>query len=401
MLLTPLQYILGSARTLSDRSSYRYSLTFLPKSPMDTNLILNLKSMRQIKDIGLASGGISFGANGQFLQWHATWEAVNGKENVHKTSAKVSMGVMQGNSLELSYRLKSQKKTWVDDYLLMPKSFEATTVLGRFPKIEAMAHQEITTLASHPRLSFGFEHDIGLGCWSWVWELSHKSSIFRVPIPVLHLGTITDPTSFYQRKFFYGMYCLLLQSLIADMLHDEKDELAHAGEQAVVSEETLDTCRSKTKKDATQQLALMKSVAAQRQSSEIEQNGLVILSALYFLEVKIGNEIQVASTDATTQLQFWVSSGRLTLPAIKKSNLLGFYDLRTDIKQLSRPQKWDWRIWKRLSRRSVAPYQQPEPQLRVRYSFQQYVYEISAYDCEMLSLPSKRARLLGHADVLH
>jgi len=370
---------------------------------MDTNLILNLKSMRQIKDIGLASGGISCGANGQFLQWHATWEAVNGKENVHKTSAKVSMGVMQGNSLELSYRLKSRKRTWLDDHLLLPKSFDATTVLGRFPKIEAMAHQEITTLASHPRLSFGFEHDIGLGCWSWVWELSHKSSIFRVPIPVLHLGTITDPTAFYQRKLYYGMYCLLLQSLITDMLQDEKGEGVPAGERGVVSEETVDTSRrSNTKKDALQQLELMKRVAERRRSSEIKQNGLVILSAVYFLEVKIGNEMQVASTDATTQLQFWVSSGRLILPAIKKSNLLGFYDLRTDLKELSRQQKWDWRFWKRLlSRRSVAPDPQSEPQIRVRYSFQQYVYEISASDCDKLSLPSNRARLLGHADVLH
>ena len=357
--------------------------------------------MRQIKDIGLASGGISFGANGQFLQWNATWEAVNGKENVHKTSAKVSMGVMQGNSLELSYRLKSRKRTWFDDYLLMPKSFEATTVLGRFPKIEAMAHQEITTLASHPRLSFGFEHDIGLGCWSWVWELSHKSSSFRVPIPVLHLGTITDPVAFYQRKFYYGMYCLLLQSLMTDILHDEKAERVEAGEQAIVSGQTLDFSGAKKKKDATQQLVLMESVSARRRCSEIKQNGLVILSALYFLEVKNGNEIQVASIDVTTQLQFWVSCGRLTLPAIQKSKLLGFYDLRTDIKDSSEPHKWDWRIWKRLSRRSVAPHQLPEPQIRVRYSFQGYVYETSALDCEKLILPSNGARLLGRADVLH
>lgn len=364
-------------------------------------MILNIRSVRQIKDIGLASGGVSFGANRQMLQWHAKWEAVNGQDNAHKTSAKISMGLMQGNSLELSYKLKSRKKTWFDEYLCLPKSFEASTVLGRFPKVEVMANQEITTLASHPRLSFGFEHEIGLGCWSWVWELSYKSSCFRIPVPVMHLGTITNPTAFYQQKFYYGMYCLMLQALIADILNDEKVDRIETAEDEEVTRTLVDSSKVKTKSDATQQLMLMESVAERRRCTEMKQNGLVILSASYFLEVRNGSERQVARMDATIQLQFWVSSGRLCLPAIPKSTLLGFYDLRTEIKDLSRPRKWDWRIWKRLSRRSVAPDQRLEPQIGVRYSFQGYVYEITASDSENLILPSKRARLMGSANVVH
>lgn len=367
---------------------------------MDTNMLFNLKSARHIKDIGVASGGVSLGANGQFLQWHAMWEAVNGKDNVHKTSVKLSMGMMQGNSIELSYNLKSRARTWLDEHLLLPTSFESTMVLGRFPKIEAMANQEITALASRPTLSFGFEHDIGLGCWSWIWQLTSNSSTFRVPIPVLHLGTITNPAAFYQQKIYYGLYCLMLQSLVTDILQDENDDRIEGVQKEVVPKIVADACKVKTKKDAAQQLLLMESVAERRRSTEMQRNGLVILTALYFLEARNGDEFQHASMDATTQLQFWVCGGRLCLPALQKSTLLGFYDLRTDIKDLSRPQRWDWRIWRRLSRRAVAPDQRPEPVIKVRYSFQGYVYEISAPDREALILPSKRARLLGRADML-
>jgi len=335
---------------------------------------------------------------------------VNGKENLHKTSAKVSIGLMQGNSIELSYRLKSRKKIWLDEYILLPKSVEATTILGRFPKIEAMAHQEITTLASHPRLSFGFEHDIGLGCWNWVWELTTRNSSFRVPIPILHLGTVTSPLAFYQKNFYYGMYCLMVQSLLADILQDEKmDRIestssSSSPEEDVVVRNSLDSSKAKTKQHATQQRLLMENVAERRRWTEMKQDGLVILSALYFLEVRNGVELQVASMDATIQLQFWVSRGRLTLPAISKSTLLGFYDLRTEIKDISRTSKWDWRIWKRfLSNRhssTVPGESRAEPMIRVRYSFQGFVYEISVSDRDELSLPTKRARLLGRADVL-
>lgn len=342
------------------------------------------------------------GANGQLLQWHAKWEAVNGKQNVHKTSAKLSMGMMQGNSLELSYKLKSRKATWLDEYLPLPKSFEVTTALGRFPKIEAMANQEITTLASHPTLSFGFEHDIGLGCWSWIWELTYNSSTFRVPIPVLHLGTVTNPAVFYQQKLYYGLYCLMIQSLIVDVLHDEKEDKSHsAGGSESISKMIVDSTKAKSKQDAARQLKMMEDASERRRRAELKSDGLVILSALYFLEVRDGVEMQVASMNATTQLQFWVWNGRLSLPAFEKSTLLGFYDLRTEIKDLSRRRIWEWKIWKRLSRRSIAPeHTQNKPVLRVRYSFQGYVYETVVSDEESLHLPIGRARLLGRADIV-
>lgn len=350
----------------------------------------------------MTSGGVSIGANGTFLQWNAKWEAVNGKENVHKTSAKVSVGRMQGNSLELSYKLKSRKKSWLDDYILLPKSVEASTVLSRFPKVEGKVVHEITSLASHPTLAFGLEHDISLGCWTWIWELTYNNSSFRVPIPVLHLGTVTDPVSFYQQKFFYGIYCMLLQSLVADILQDDEEtKQENLEEEHDKAERVSDLSSSKTKRDAMLQVALMESVAERRRFTERQRNGLVISQATYLLEERNGPEIQLVTMDATTQLQYWVSNGRLYLPALPKSCLLGFYDLRTEIKGRSGSHKRDWRIWKLFLRRSVSPDQQPvEPQLRVRYSFQGYVYEVTSVDRDALSLPSQKARLLGHANLI-
>jgi hypothetical protein len=372
---------------------------------MDTNIVLNLKSFRHVKNIGMVSSGLSMGANGRFLNWDAKLEAVHGTETVHKTSAKVMIGMMQGSSLELAYKLRARRQVWLDEYLVLPKSIEAVAVLGRFPKVEATVVQEITTLAARPTLAFGFEHDIGLGCWTWVWELTYHNSSFRVPIPVLHLGTVLSPAEYYRHKVYYGIYCLLLQSLVVDILQDDKEEKSQSMEKEKEQEMIKlmeDASKSKTKLDASRQLALMRSVAERRRYVERQWDGLVILSAEYFLEDRSGPEFQRVIMDATDQLQFWVSDGRLVLPDLPKSALLGFYDLRTELKGYrTKAPSWDWRIWKRWSRRSVDAERQPlMPKLGIRYSYQGYVYEIGCCDDQPLTLPSNKARLLGHSSVV-
>ena len=136
----------------------------------------------------MTSSGISVGGNGKPLQWGASWENFQGKTNIHKYSAKVSMGLLQGNSLELSYKFRAQKDYWLDEYITMPKQIQISTILSGFPKIEGMVTQEFSCLATHPTLGFGMEHDVALGCWTWVWEWTYQNSSFRIPIPVLHLG---------------------------------------------------------------------------------------------------------------------------------------------------------------------------------------------------------------------
>jgi hypothetical protein len=86
-----------------------------------------------------------------------------------------------------------------------------------------MLTDELKSLASHATVGFGLEHDVTLGCWSWVWECVHNNSQFCIPIPVLHLGSVTDPGDYYPQNIYYGIYCLLVQSMIADILQDDEE----------------------------------------------------------------------------------------------------------------------------------------------------------------------------------
>lgn len=341
------------------------------------------------------------GANGQFLSWNAKWEASKGTDVNQKISAKIDVGVMRGNSAELSYRVKGMKSKWLQEFITIPKQLELTGSLGTFPKVEAMVTQEFSAIATHPTLGFGLEHDIRLSCWTWVWELSYSNSSFKVPIPVLHLGTITNPSAYYAEKLYYGMYCLLVQSMAADILQEEDKTLEQRGDEETTKKLVADLSNKKTKQDGLKQLTMMESIAEQKVYEEQQRSGLVILQATYWLEQYSGVEMQVATMDATRQLQFWVSGGKLSLPAIPKSSLLGFYDLQTELGVAVKKSKWDWRIWRRWTRRKTHPEPtKGAPKLRIRYTHEEYVYEVTISEHEALTLPSTTARLLGHASVV-
>jgi hypothetical protein len=381
-------------------------MTFLNKSPLDTNLILNLKSYRPIKEFGILSTGISMGGNRQLLQWSSQWEGHRGTANLHKYSAKVSIGMMQGNSLNLTYELRAQKDSWLDEYITIPKLIEASTVISGFPKISGMVTQEFTSLATHPTLGFGMEHDISLGTWTWIWEWTYQNSTFRVPIPVLRLGSISDP-SFYTQKMYYGIYSLLVQAMVADLFQDVEEQKKPEMEdvQNPPTKVHKSISESKTKKEAEQQVALMERVAETKRIMESRRDdGLVILRATYWLESQSANGQMpgpVLSMDATRQLQFWVTNGRLSLSSFPKSSRLGFYSLETESQVSAAPKfKWDWRVWRRWMRRNLRRSQQQRPKtprLTIRYTNGGYVYEITIGETEALVLPSKRAQLLGHA----
>lgn len=407
MVSLPKQFVLGTARTFTNRSSHRYSLTYLSKSPLDTNMILNFKTFRHIKDIGMASGGISMGANGKFLNWNANWEAVKGTRNktVHKCSAKVSVGMMQGNSLRLSYKWKSRQRSWLDEYIRLPKTMKWSAVFSSFPKIEAMFTQDLTSLANSSTLGFGMEHDIAQSCWMWVWEWNFNNSTFRIPIPVLHLGAITNPTAYYAERMYYGLYSLLVQSLVADILCGKDERIlenGHSSAECVKKTMADKLLKPKTKSEAQQQILLMESVADRKRYKELQSDGLVILKATYWLEHQRKLETEIHAMDATVQLQFWVANGKLYLPAaVPKSSLLGFYDLKTELKVESNGIKGNWSDWIKRPNKNSNPNLQPtEPQLTIRYTYKGYTYEITVSEKEELNLPSTRARQLGKADIV-
>ena len=446
------QYTLGSTHTFLNQTAFRYGLTYLSKSPLDTPLIINLKSYRHINNIGTASVGISSGGNGQMLQWNAKLEKT--LNNIHKCSAKASIGLLQGNSLEVSYSARLQKKNdnsqsndqekrgydWLDDYITLPKKVEVSTVLGHFYKITAMVTHEITSLATNPTLGFGLEHNISLGQWAWIWEICYNNSTFKIPIPLLHLGSVSDPSRFYAGKLYYGVYCLFMQSVVADLLQDQdqssamlKDEYDDdddgGGGDDRGSNNRKEGVPLKTKNEGEKQLALMETVAEKKKYLESQRrDGLVILKATYWqnLSHNVGdrnnnNSVvhEVISMDATKQLQFWVTNGKLVTPGvIPKACWMGFYNLQTDKKfknhhSASNKKKW-WEpihiFWRRLmvrtEKRSESGNQhdssQGGPKLTVRYSYKSSVYEITVGEIEALILPctNDEAEHLGDSNFI-
>jgi curved DNA-binding protein CbpA len=456
------QFVLGSAHTFTNLTAVRYNMTFLSKSPLKTPLVIDLKSYRHLKGIGMATGGISMGADGRMLQWNAQWEAL--VREVHRCSVKASMGLLQGNSIELSYRARVQKSpqnrimTWLDEHIHLPKKVELSTLFGRVTKVTAMVTHEFTTLAMHPTIGFGMEHNISLGRWLWIWEFDYHNSTFRIPIPVMQLGSIADPGVFYARQLYYATYCLLLQSIVADLLHDHDEQSSNSGIGTVNKKSTTEKARrnrrtiagegmSKFRVEAERQLALMDVIAEKKRFLESQRkNGLVILQATYWYQPPVlpmqdsnddgdpaGNDEVVNGSkngiiiamDATKQIQFWVSDGTLSIPSeLPKSSWMGFYDLRTETSSYgatpsspswSRPTKWDWnKLWRRLvrsvnvsesGRRKKEQQQQQqtaqhkEPQLTVRYSHLGSVYEVTVGEREALVLPGNpKVHRLGDAN---
>ncbi|VEU42938.1 unnamed protein product [Pseudo-nitzschia multistriata] len=427
------QYSLGSTHTFSNQTACRYGMTILSRSPLpdDDPVIFNLKTYRHLQGIGTTSVGLSAGSNGRILQWNASWQATlssfsklfqsstpqqqQHQQNrfSHKVLAKASVGMLQGNSLEFGYKCKFPKKgesrnneqnssesnlwTWLEENFTLPKKAELTTVWGHFSKLNAMVTHEITSLATHPTLAFGLEHDISLGRWAWIWEIQYNNSTFRIPIPVLQLGSVTNYQAFYSQKFYYGIYCLCLQSMVADLLEETGGGDRKASAPTSNNNSTNDAnygispgvvvsrrkggvfLMVKTKSEAERQLALMKPVAEKKIYREMQRQfgtgkGLIVLTATYWHRMSHNSSIvngsednnhseydnkdpslmvhEVVSMDATVQLQFWVLNGKLVAPSgIPKSSWMGFYTLATESKfrknrrRFGRNQKSAARRW--------------------------------------------------------
>ncbi|KAL3919626.1 MAG: hypothetical protein SGILL_003662 [Bacillariaceae sp.] len=129
------QFVLGSAHTFANQTACRYNMTLLSKSPLATPLLFNFKTYRHLRNIGMATGGVSVGGNGEMLQWNAKWEA---HRDNHKVSVKAGMGMLQGNSIEASYRVRFDKSHWLEEFITIPRRLEVTSAWGRVQKLTAM-----------------------------------------------------------------------------------------------------------------------------------------------------------------------------------------------------------------------------------------------------------------------
>jgi len=195
----------------------------------------------------------------------------------------------------------------------------------------------------------------------------------------------------------------------------------------------------KAKQDAIEQTQLMIPQAKMKKDWEMNKGGLVILTAIYGLERKclssilnsrkyvssidLEMEYEKYSLDVTTQLQFWVVNSSLKLPAMSKSHMLGFYNVKNlyhslvqdgyssphgggGWMDLSLSQLWNQftsslgfttSSLQKLIINGVDENEDVEVKLTVRYQFGDGIYEIKILDEEGLVLPSEKALKLGNS----
>jgi hypothetical protein len=304
--------------------------------------------------------------------------------------------------------------------MTLPRKFDCSFVFGQFMKASAKFTHELKAMtATH--LAFGLEHNISVGLWSWVWELTYHGSTFRVPVPVIRLGTLTAESTqaYYLTKLYHAQSCLMLQSLVSDIIHDiQKTQLLSQKNRE--DRPRVRRQQSKSKTEAEYQMKLMERVVDMKRYNEsIHDDGLVILRATYWvqgLENVNTERIVLKEFDVTKQLQFWVVNHTLVAPSTPKRFWMGFYDLRHEVHGKSYTLDQDDKIhgenayslireWWRLlvhkycSNKWAEGSNWTEPSLTIRYRHQNEIYEATFGETEAFQLPCHNvAELLGNAD---
>ena len=145
------------------------------------------------------------------------------------------------------------------------------------------------------------------------------------------------------------------------------------------------------KKAAMEQQTLMTRQAEARTKQERENNGLVILRAIYYVESG------AVRFDVTTPLRFWVTDSSLVLAECPKNELLGFYDICADGDALEDKEKADADSWWHgfWTVREFKPTVRCNPRLFVEYQFAGIVYETTIDNDERLILPAPNGKIVA------
>jgi len=197
------------------------------------------------------------------------------------------------------------------------------------------------------------------GFTSWVFQIKRGETRIVVPITI-HPTAVTTWDSII-RLCYVSLATILVDTLIAELLCDEISKLRLKFLKFVLREESVmksyssladrrdirkaqeDESRwvqlqliTKAREEALRQRDLMKRQASNAMKKEEEQDGLVILSAVYgVIDNETGEWVQTSDNnasklhimDATTQLQFWTESSALHMSDVSKQHCLGFYDV--------------------------------------------------------------------------
>jgi hypothetical protein len=225
------------------------------------------------------------------------------------------------------------------------------------------------------------------------WVFSWNRGDASIRIPVIISRTLDSAT--LGQTLYLSLVSFLFQEALADIWGwtNPPETTTRA-----LSETVADV--QKRKEDAVLQRDLMLRQAKRKKRDEEEKEGLVIHEAVYRV---VGGD----AWDATAQLQFWVTHSSLSLPAMPKHELLGFYDItagrkKDDASKTSLAESW-WRgAWDDLwdatatgSKSKPTLKKGPVPTLTVRYDFRGQQYQMTVKDHEALMLPNPLATKLN------
>jgi hypothetical protein len=218
----------------------------------------------------------------------------------------------------------------------------------------------------------------------WVFSWNRGDASIRIPVIISR----TMDSATLGQTLYLSLVSFLFQEALAEIWGwtNPPETTTRALSETVVDSQ-------KKKEDAELQRDLMLRQAKRKKRDEEEKKGLVIHEAVY--RVAGGD-----AWDATAQLQFWVTRSSLSLPAMPKRELLGFYDITAGRKQddnsskTSQIQSW-WRgawddLWDATATKPTSK-KGPVPTLSVRYDFKGQQYEMTVKDHEALILPNPLA----------
>ena len=219
---------------------------------------------------------------------------------------------------------------------------------------------------------------------------------FELRIPITLLPTAKNFTDCWLQTVFSALWCRVVSDVGAILF--KWPSRAEQVSQATRQQQEL--ARTKQKDDAMKQQHLMTRQAQSRTKAEGEV-GLVIERAVYGAWDENQNAWTKDRLDVTVPLQFWVSNGRLELPASTKKDLLGFCDPRTlvsggdDVNEADESGPVPW--WKPLlySKKQETDFRDTPLKLYVCYKSGGYSYQITFRDSEAVMLPHPQAAMVA------
>jgi hypothetical protein len=280
----------------------------------------------------------------------------------------------------------------------------------------------------------------------WLFQLERGDATFCIPVSI-QPHTITSWETcvrlFYASlsslivdvivgELFSGATSMIrvkfLQLLLGDYIGDEKIRESFLDRELTQhrdGERWKEQHLVKAQEDALKQKNSMHKQAECIAKREEDQRGLIIVKAVYGVMdnenrewvQKHSDSKQTSSSctlDATVQLQFWVSDGRLHMPAASKKHMLGFYHVldclsdedwdslttneELDLhKELNIVQKFLGMCKRQLERPSKQKggLRDLRVILSIRYKWEDMLFDVMFDDDEAVELPSPRANEVG------